>query len=141
MKKNRIKAIICDIDGTLAQRNNRGPFEHEKSNDDNLCFEVYNLLKIYKSEGYIIIILTARQERFSKITKSWLSKHNVIYDLMFMRDNTDNQKDSVVKKNIYEKYLKNKYEVEFILDDRDQVVDMWRRDLNLKCFQVNYGNF
>ena len=42
---------------------------------------------------------------------------------------------------IYEKYLKDNFDVEFVLDDRDQVVDMWRKELNLKCFQVNYGNF
>jgi len=27
------------------------------------------------------------------------------------------------------------------LDDRNQVVDMWRRELALPCFQVNYGDF
>ena len=47
----------------------------------------------------------------------------------------------LVEKNIYEKYLKDNFDIEFILDDRDQVVDMWRTELNLKCFQVNYGNF
>ena len=51
------KAIICDIDGTLAIRNGRGPFEHEKSNTDTLCKEVKNLLDLYKSNGYKIIIL------------------------------------------------------------------------------------
>ena len=33
-----------------------------------------------------------------------------------------------------------KYFVEFVLDDRNQVVDLWRKDLNLPCLQVNYGN-
>jgi hypothetical protein len=27
------------------------------------------------------------------------------------------------------------------VDDRDQVVEMWRKDLKLNCFQVNYGAF
>ena len=42
---------------------------------------------------------------------------------------------------MYNKFIKNKFREEFILDDRDQVVQMWREDLKLKCFQVNYGNF
>ena len=42
---------------------------------------------------------------------------------------------------IFDGYIKDKFYVEFILDDRNQVVDMWRKDLKLNCFQVNYGDF
>ena len=135
------KAIICDIDGTLALRGKRGPFEHEKSGSDTLCQEVKNLLDLYKTNGYKIIILTGRQERFAEITKIWLINNNVEYDLIYLRQNDDNREDSLVKKNMYEKYINNNYQVEFVLDDRNQVVDMWRKDLGLKCFQVNYGDF
>lgn len=31
--------------------------------------------------------------------------------------------------------------VKFVLDDRNQVVDMWRKDLGLTCLQVDYGDF
>jgi len=141
MKIKRDKAIICDIDGTLASRGKCDPHEHEKSGSDSLCDEVKNLLDIYKFNNYRIIILTGRQERFSKITKDWLAKHNVEYDIFHMRKNDDNRKDSLIKKNMYQKYIKNNFDVELILDDRDQVVEMWRKELGLKCFQVNYGNF
>jgi len=33
------------------------------------------------------------------------------------------------------------YFVEFVVDDRQQVVDMWRRTLGLTCVQVDYGDF
>ena len=98
MKIEKDKAIICDIDGTLALRDNRDPHEHEKSGSDSLCDEVKNLLDIYKSNNYRIIILTGRQERFYKITKNWLAKHNVEYDIFHMRKNDYNRKDSLVKK-------------------------------------------
>ena len=88
-----------------------------------------------------IIILTGRQERFSKITKEWLSDNNVIYDLIYMRKDNDNSKDSKVKKTIYEKYIRDNFNIEFISDDRNQVVKMWREELGIKCFQVNYGDF
>ena len=88
-----------------------------------------------------IIILTGRQERFSKITKEWLSDNNVIYDLIYMRKDNDNSKDSKVKKTIYEKYIRDNFNIEFILDDRNQVVKMWTEELGIKCFQVNYGDF
>ena len=88
-----------------------------------------------------IIILTGRQERFSKITKEWLSDNNVIYDLIYMRKDNDNSKDSKVKKTIYEKYIRDNFNIEFILDDRNQVVKMWREELGIKCFQVNFLDF
>lgn len=28
-----------------------------------------------------------------------------------------------------------------VIDDRNQVVDMWRKDLGLCCLQVDYGDF
>mgnify|MGYP001192029424 CR=1 FL=1 len=135
------KAIICDIDGTLAIRNGRGPFEHEKSNTDTLCKEVKNLLDLYKSNGYKIIIFSGRQHRFKDITIKWMEDNDVNYDSIYLRNTDDNRSDSIVKMELYNKHIKNHYDIEFILDDRNQVVDMWRKDLGLKCFQVNYGDF
>ena len=77
----------------------------------------------------------------AKITKDWLSNNNIDYDAFYMRKDDDNRKDALVKKEMYVKYLSKNFNIEFILDDRDQVVDMWRNELNLKCFQVNYGDF
>jgi hypothetical protein len=37
--------------------------------------------------------------------------------------------------------IAGKYYIEFVLDDRDQVVEMWRKEHKLTCFQVNYRNF
>ena len=41
----------------------------------------------------------------------------------------------------YDDFIKGNYFIEFVLDDRHQVVDTWRKDLKLPCFQVYYGNF
>ena len=58
-----------------------------------------------------------------------------------MRKTGDNRKDSIIKKEIYEKYLKPmNYHVLFILDDRNQVVEMWR-EMGFTVFQVAEGNF
>lgn len=53
----------------------------------------------------------------------------------------DNRKDSIVKRELYEKYIEGKYLIRFVLDDRNQMVDMWRNELGLKCLQVAEGNF
>jgi len=47
----------------------------------------------------------------------------------------------LLKKELYDAHVKDKYDVLFVLDDRDQVVNMWRNELGLACFQVANGNF
>ena len=37
--------------------------------------------------------------------------------------------------------LLSEYDVAGVLDDRDQVVKMWRNELGLTCLQVAEGNF
>ena len=135
------KAIICDIDGTLALRQTRDPYDHKNSDTDILCKEVKNFLDLYKSNGYKIIILTGRQERFKSITIDWLKKNSIDYNILKFRNDKDNRKDSEVKYDMYNKFVKTRYEVEIVLDDRNQVVDMWRNKIKLKCFQVSYGDF
>ena len=57
-----------------------------------------------------------------------------------MRKQHDNRADWIVKKELFVDEISNIYDVKFVLDDRQQVVDMWR-SLGLTCFQVAEGNF
>ena len=63
------------------------------------------------------------------------------FDKIFMRKTGDKRKDSIVKKEIYENNILNRYNVTVWLDDRNQVVNMLRDDLNLNVWQVNNGDF
>jgi hypothetical protein len=58
-----------------------------------------------------------------------------------MRKTGDMRKDSLVKEEIYNSNIAPNYNVFLILDDRDQVIDLWRNKLGLTAFQVAYGNF
>ena len=58
-----------------------------------------------------------------------------------MRAADDYRKDDEVKYEMYKKYVENKYFVHYVLDDRNQVVDMWRNKCDLNCFQVAPGDF
>ena len=66
--------------------------------------------------------------------------HDIRIPELFMRKQGDHRSDDEVKKDIYEKILKNLYTVELVIDDRNQVVNMWR-DLGLSCWQVAPGDF
>ncbi|WP_281310449.1 AAA family ATPase [Flavobacterium flavigenum] len=135
------KAIICDLDGTLALMNGRNPFDASKCDEDEINNPVANVLRNYKKLGYEILLVSGREDRYKEPTLRFLQTHEIEYDDLIMRKTKDSRKDSIIKTEIYNESIKDKYFVEFVLDDRNQVVDTWRNDLKLPCFQVYYGDF
>lgn len=136
-KETLPKAIIVDIDGTLAHRVNRGPFDWMKVGEDTVDTTIAKIVSNYKDT---VIIFTGRDEVCKDITVEWLKQHNISYTKLVMRPLNNYEKDCIIKRRMFEEHIKNKYYVEFILDDRDQVVKMWR-DMGLRCLQVAEGNF
>ena len=137
----REKAIICDLDGTLADIKHRDPFDASACLDDAVNKPIKNLINQYFNAGYKVIILSGRMDKYKKISEQWLLENNIHYNKCYLRKTGDGRKDSIIKKEIYLKDIMPRYSIEFILDDRNQVVDMWRKELKLVCFQVNYGDF
>jgi predicted kinase len=152
-------AIICDLDGTLAlfEKTGKGP-NCRSPYDASRCDEVdipnkpiQYLLDIIEMENERItkpgqhetniILMSGRESKYRPQTERWLSKHSVSYDQLIMRAEGDRRKDSIIKRELYEKHIRGKYNVRFVLDDRDQVVKMWREELKIPCFQVAYGDF
>ena len=138
---NLPKAIICDLDGTLALMDNRNPFDATHSDKDELNEPVANTLKAFAKEEYQILLVSGREDRFREPTMRFLETHAIPYHQLWMRQSKDFRKDAIIKKEIFDAEIKGKYYVDFVLDDRNQVVEMWRKKLKLACFQVNYGNF
>ncbi len=137
-------AVICDIDGTLAHMKNRGPFEWSRVGEDapnvyiialviQLFYDTYHPRKV--------ILFSGRDAICRDETVKWLADHGVPFHELHMRAIGDTRKDSIVKRELYDKYIKGKYDVELVLDDRNQVVDMWRHELGLTCLQVAEGDF
>ena len=139
--KNLPKAVICDLDGTLSLLNGRDPYNAATCDNDLLNEPVAAALKMAKQRGYQVILLSGREDKFREPTVRFLDKHQIDYDLLLMRTSNDFRKDNIIKRELFEGEIQGKYFVEFLLDDRNQVVDMWRKDLHLPCFQVNYGDF
>ena len=139
---NKPKCIISDLDGTLALLNGRDPYDASTCENDLLNAPIADILKTYNNllGGPEIIFLSGREDKYREPTQNFLSKHGFLSHRLFMRPTDDFRKDSIIKKEILERDILPKYDVLFVLDDRDQVVDMWR-DSGLTCLQVNYGNF
>jgi len=137
------QAVICDIDGTLAILNGRNPYDASDCINDTENKPVASLLRVLKESrpDIPIILVSGREHRYMKQTEEWLKKQNIPYDYLYMRSTGDNRKDAIVKQEIYERHIKPNYNVWFVIDDRKQVVEMWRDKLGLTVFQVDWGEF
>jgi len=67
--------------------------------------------------------------------QDWLYKHSLPIDLLIMREGGDQRIDSTVKQEMYFEQIEPYFNVLLVVDDRQQVVDMWR-DLGLRVLQV-----
>ena len=133
-------AIICDLDGTLAHLNGRSPYDASSCLDDGLNEPVAHIVRTYAGSEVAVILLTGREARFRRPTEQWLVHHGIPYDALHMRRTKDFRKDAVIKTELFEAHIRGQFEVLFVLDDRNQVVEMWRA-MGLTCLQVAPGDF
>jgi hypothetical protein len=136
------RAILCDLDGTLALLNGRSPYDASTSDQDLLNVPIADIIQRFSEAGQQIIFLTGREDKFEEPTIRFIEQHfGADFDyLLFMRVSDDKRKDAVIKREIFEAEILPNFYVDFVLDDRNQVVDMWR-SLGLTCLQVDYGDF
>lgn len=133
------EAIICDIDGTLAHMDGRSPYDESGVLSDKPDDQIIKLVNFLSGDRKIIL-MSGRHDSCKGDTVEWLGNHGVIYDKLFMRKTGDDRKDWIIKYELFNENIRGKYNVSFVLDDRNRVVDMWRR-IGLKCLQVAPGDF
>lgn len=133
--------IICDLDGTLSLLNGRDPYQ-PKTCDADLCNPVVRtLLELYyRSLRYQIIYLSGREDTHRPQTQTFFRRHHCPPGPLYMRRTGDHRKDWVVKGELFDAHVRGRYDVKFVLDDRNQVVNYWRH-LGLICLQVAEGAF
>jgi hypothetical protein len=134
-------AVIVDVDGTLALITDRSPYSHQGVLKDKPNAPVIAVARALAAQEHALVIVSGRSELAREDTERWLDRHlGVEYDGPFMRADRDGRKDATIKREIYERDIKPNYDVLCVLDDRDQVVEMWR-SLGLTCLQVARGDF
>lgn len=134
------KAIMCDLDGTLCLLNGRNPYDASTCEQDAVNKAVLEVISEFYVKGYWIILCSGRPDTWKAETEAWLKANNVPYHELFMRAEGDSRKDSIIKGEIFDEHIRDNYDVLFVLDDRDQVVQHWRQ-LGLTVFQVADGAF
>ncbi len=149
------KTVIFDLDGTLALIDKRRALATKSGkmdwdvffSADNIKLDVPNtpvikMAQMLDSQGFNIVILSGRSKVSYRTTRQWLIQNDVPFDDLHMRPTSDDwhyMKDSDLKQ-IWLDTVVDKDDVFAVFDDRQQVVDMWRKN-GLTCFQVADGDF
>lgn len=133
-------AIICDIDGTLADHKEvRGPHDEDKVHLDKPIILIIDLVQGL-SDKYKILFFSGRSEKCRDATAAWLVKH-VTYCTdfqLYMRKAGDRRRDSIVKEEMFWEYAEPHYNIVASIDDRNTVVrDTWSK-LGIKCIHVGH---
>lgn len=135
-----MKAVIFDIDGTLSDVEHR---THHLPNWDKFFDEMGKDPLIYPvgwladkliqasidDEDFRVIVVTARPDIYREKTEKWLERELRWYawiDKIYMRRHNDFRKDSIVKAEILQQIVDDGYEPFLVVDDRPEVVEMWR---------------
>lgn len=153
---------IVDVDGTLARRSDRDPYDLTRVSEDRTNEPVLELVQALLDQvgERRVFVVSGRQDCCRAATEEWLARHGVRYRALLMRATGDSRKDAIVKKEMFldkimpmvladdldarpeASVLTPTFPLgEFrVLDDRDQCVEMWR-GLGLFCAQVAPGHF
>lgn len=147
--------IIVDIDGTIADLTHRlhhikgdGKPDwdafHADAGADTPIRDIITLVRtLHYHEGVQPIMVTGRMGSQANrlIAEIWMTRHGVPCGTLFMRPEGDFRPDYEIKEEIFDNHLaEHAHKCLFALDDRDQMVKMWRRR-GLRCLQVQNGNY
>jgi len=146
-------AVIVDIDGTLAEfdpnhvgawvlgtEKQWGPFFTHMA-EAQAIEPVVRLVRLLEAQGQRIVICSGRPDGYREHTRRWLVKREIPFHGLYLRDQGDDHlADEVVKSLLLERMRRDGFFPWLVLDDRDAVVDQWRR-LGLTCLQCAEGDF
>lgn len=134
-------AVMVDIDGTVALMAGRSAYDETRVHEDRPNQPVIDAVRMVQAAGHRIVFLSGRTNGCYGATVAWLVKHVTSeFDGPFMRAENDMRKDAIVKLELFNEHVRDKYNVKFVFDDRDQVIAAWR-SIGLTAMQVAPGDF
>lgn len=128
------KIVIFDIDGVLAKKSpDRDYKEYDKVDLDSPIEAVFKILNdCYIDDDYDIFFITGRKESCRKKTVDFIITYTGIEYLrrfhLYMREDNDNRKAEVLKKEIYDKHIKDKYDVVMVFEDDPVICEMYKKE-------------
>lgn len=151
----RTPVVVFDIDGTLANIEHRRHFvdgTHGRKDFnafydamvyDKAIPEMLGIHNMYFMNNWTLIYCTGRPEQYRTATRDWLDRFGFFgakTNTLLMRPTGERYRpDYEVKQEMHD-YISADCNIHIVFDDRQQVVDMWRRNGCFVC-QVADGNF
>lgn len=129
---------LCDIDGTLSDHQGiRSPYDEDKVHLDiplPTCELIETLQYTHK-----VIFFSGRTEKCREASTKWIQDNTHCHNItLYMRQIGDNRPDEIIKEELYNTYIKDKYRVLGVFDDRLKVCRIWYR-IGLFVFNCNQG--
>lgn len=154
MKANEMKqnpnlphCILVDMDATLFLNTSGRPFYGDDLEPTDILKDepipaVVEIVKNYQATGKLVVGLSGREDKpqIRACTIKQCENVGINLDALVLRPIGSRKRGDVSKKELFEKNIQGKYYVDFVLDDSDKVVKMYR-DLGLTCLQPNDGKF
>jgi adenylate kinase family enzyme len=91
------------------------------------CHKPQALICDLEGCAFSIVLCSGRGGEYRETTKNWLSEYGICYDHLFMRQAKDHRQDYIIKEILLDFEILTRYEPYFFIDDRQQVVDMYRK--------------
>ena len=135
--KDKRKYVLVDFDGTLSNPKHRLKYISGKVKDFSTFYAKVKddlpnhwcvlLVRALIKSGQAVIILTARPIKTRKDSYAWLEKHlgkNLTITIEHVRKDGVMRPDHLLKEDWLQMFGKDR--VEFVIEDRTKVVEMWR---------------
>jgi len=145
--------VVFDIDGTLANCEHRihwvrtspknWPAFNRGMKRDTVHEDIVWMLRTFHAAGCTILIASGRGEENRAATESWLrdvAGIEGLYSKLYMRPAKDYRSDDVIKGEILDQMREDGYDPSMVVDDRNQVVNMFRKR-GLRVLQIAPGDF
>ena len=139
--------ILVDMDATLFLNTNGRPFYGDELEPTDILKDepipaTITLVKAYQATGNLVIGLSGREDKqqIRACTLKQCENVGIHLDALILRPLGSRKRGDASKKELFEENIKDKYFVDFVLDDSSKVVQMYR-NLGLTCLQPNEGKF
>lgn len=120
------KAIMVDVDGTLADMSScgRSPYDWHRVGEDDTRDLVVDIVEGL-SLTHQIIVVSGRDGVCYDETERWLVRNAIPYDALFMRECGDSRKDTIIKEEIFWNFIADHWNVVGVIEDRPCMVRLW----------------
>jgi predicted kinase len=127
------KAFLIDLDGTLCEnKSGRGWYDWDRVDEDSPREHVISIVHGLIQSGLTPVFLSGRDGSCIIKTYDWIIKHVMVEYLsqgcgidLLMREPKDQRRDSVVKEEIFWKYVASRFNIVACIDDRPQMIRAW----------------